>query len=216
MQYITIVTVLYRISFFVRFSLSLFAGRSLAYSSKYLTVFLLAIAAVFSGCSSSKSEHALTLPNSGSGVVITLGHEVVDYATWRTAFSRHDALGSTFGLKIQEILFGEVYRAVLEKGFSSTIDSALYPERLIVQQEVKDFNQWKTVFDGHIGSRERTGVVDLFVSHPVDDSTDVHMMFGIADVEKSMGYMSSDALRIAMKLSGVVGEPRAYFVHVAE
>jgi hypothetical protein len=225
------------------------------YSSKYLTVFLLAIATIISGCSSSESEHALTLPNSGPGVVITLGHEVVDYATWRAAFSRHDALRSTFGVEVEAILFGEdnpeivwiiasapskesaeayladvgtartmesdgvvgeVYRAVLEKGFSSTIDSALYPERLIVQHEVKDFNQWKTVFDGHIGSRERTGVVDLFVSHPVDDSTDVHMMFGIADVEKSMGYMSSDALRIAMKLSGVVGEPRAYFVHVAE
>lgn len=111
---------------------------------------------------------------------------------------------------------GEVYRAVLDKGYTSTVDPSLYPERLIVQHAVKDFNQWKKVFDGHIGSRERTGVVDMFVSHPVGDSTDVHMMFGIANPEEAMGYMTSDALRIAMKLSGVIGEPRAYFVRVSE
>jgi len=111
---------------------------------------------------------------------------------------------------------GEIYRAILDKGFRSPVDESAYPERLIVQHEVKDFTQWKKIFDGHIGSRESMGVVDLFVSHPVDDSTDVHMMFGIANAEEAMGYMASDALRIAMKLSGVVGEPRAYFVRVAE
>ena len=113
-------------------------------------------------------------------------------------------------------VIGEVYSAVLDKGFTSSIDPALYPERLIVQHAVKDFAKWKEVFDGHIGSRERTGVADLFVSHPVGDSTDVHMMFGISNPEEAMGYMTSDALRIAMKLSGVVGEPRAYFVRVAQ
>ena len=111
---------------------------------------------------------------------------------------------------------GEVYRAILDKGYSSSVDGAAYPERIIVQHAVKDFAKWKSVFDGHIGSRERMGVVDIFVSHPVDDSTDVHMMFGVTDAEKVMDYMTSDALRIAMKLSGVVGEPKAYFVRVAE
>ena len=113
-------------------------------------------------------------------------------------------------------VIGEVYRAILDKGYTSSIDPTLYPERLIVQHAVKDFDQWKKVFDGHIGSRTRMGVLDMFVSHPVGDSTDVHMMFGISDPEEAMGYMTSDALRIAMKLSGVVGEPRAYFVRVAE
>ena len=113
-------------------------------------------------------------------------------------------------------VIGEVYRAILDKGYSSSVDPMLYSERLIVQHAVKNFDDWKKVFDGHIGSRERTGVVDLFVSHPVGDSTDVHMMFGIANPEEAMGYMTSDALRIAMKLSGVVGEPRAYFVRVAD
>ena len=113
-------------------------------------------------------------------------------------------------------VIGEVYRAVLDLGYTSSIDPDLYPDRLIVQHAVKDFEKWKSVFDGHIASRERAGVVDLFVSHPVGDSTDVHMMFGIVNPQETMDYMTSDALRIAMKLSGVVGEPRAYFVRASK
>jgi len=217
--------------------------------------FLLVIPILIAACSSSDTEHAFTVPTEGSGVAIVLGHEVVDYDTWQSGFSRHDSLRTQFGVEVQTILYGEdtpelvwiilrapsteaaeaylvdvgtartmesdgvvgeIYRAVLDKRFSSPVDASIYPERLIVQHRVKDFNKWKEVFDGHIGSRERMGVVDLFVSHPVGDSTDVHIMFGISDVDKSMDYMTSDALKIAMRLSGVVGEPRAYFVHVAE
>jgi hypothetical protein len=206
-------------------------------------------------CSSDPEEHAYTVADTQPGVYIVLGHEVADYDAWRSAFSMHDSLRSSFGIGVESIMYGEdmpelvwliftapsrevadeylvdvgtarsmesegvigeVYRAVLDKGFKSDMDLSTFPARLIVQHEVKDFNQWKKVFDGHIGARERTGVVDLFVSHPVDDSTDVHMMFGITDTEQAMQYMTSDALRIAMKLSGVVGEPRAYFVRVAE
>jgi len=72
------------------------------------------------------------------------------------------------------------------------------------------------VFDGHVGSRERAGLVDLFVSHPVGDSTDVHMMFGVLGESSLTNYMSSPALRVAMRLSGVIGEPKAYFVRTAD
>ena len=111
---------------------------------------------------------------------------------------------------------GEVYRAILDAGYFSDLDAADYNERVIVQHEVRDFDKWKDVFDGHVGSRERAGVVDLFVTYPIGDTNDVHMMFGISDPTEATAYMSSEALHVAMRLSGVIGEPRAYFVRLAE
>lgn len=111
---------------------------------------------------------------------------------------------------------GEVYRAILAPGFVNSFDPNDFPNRIIVQHGVRDFDAWKAVFDGHVGSRERAGLVDLFVSHPVGDSTDVHMMFGVLDESSLTDYMSSPALRVAMRLSGVIGEPKAYFVRVAD
>ncbi len=111
---------------------------------------------------------------------------------------------------------GEVYRAILESGFTNSFNPADFPNRVIVQHEVRDFDAWKRVFDGHVGSRQRAGLVDLYVSHPVGDSTDVHMMFGVTNEGRLVEYMASAPLRAAMRLSGVVGEPRAYFVRTAE
>lgn len=111
---------------------------------------------------------------------------------------------------------GEVYRAILAPGYRNTFNPEDFPSRIIVQHNVRDFDAWKRVFDGHVGSRERAGLVDLFVSYPIGDTLDVHMMFGVTD-EAALGeYMSSAPLRAAMRLSGVVGEPKAYFVRTAE
>jgi hypothetical protein len=111
---------------------------------------------------------------------------------------------------------GEVYRAILASGYTNSLDPADFPNRIIVQHEVRDFDAWKRVFDGHTGSRQRAGVVDLYVSYPVGDTSDVHMMFGVIDESSLVDYMSSAPLRAAMRLSGVIGEPRAYFVRTAE
>jgi len=111
---------------------------------------------------------------------------------------------------------GEVYRSILAPGYVNTLNADDFPLRIIVQHSVRDFDAWKRVFDGHVASRERAGVVDLFVSHPVDDPGDVHMMFGVFDVDKASQYMGSATLRAAMRLSGVTGEPRAYFVLKAD
>jgi hypothetical protein len=42
------------------------------------------------------------------------------------------------------------------------------------------------------------------------------MMFGVTDESSLVDYMASAPLRAAMRLSGVVGEPRAYFVRIAD
>lgn len=111
---------------------------------------------------------------------------------------------------------GEIYRAILASGYTNSFDPADFPSRVIVQHEVRDFDAWKRVFDGHTGSRQRAGLIDLYVSYPVGDTSDVHMMFGVTDEPTLVEYMSSAPLRAAMRLSGVVGEPRAYFVRTAE
>lgn len=111
---------------------------------------------------------------------------------------------------------GEIYRAILAPGYRNSFNPEDFPNRIIVQHDVREFDAWKRVFDGHVGSRERAGLVDLFVSYPIDDTLDVHMMFGVTDDVALTEYMSSAPLRAAMRLSGVVGEPKAYFVRTAD
>jgi len=111
---------------------------------------------------------------------------------------------------------GETYRSILAPGYVSSLNPEDFPNRIIVQHSVRDFDMWKRTFDGHVGSRERAGLVDLFVSHPIDNSNDIHMMFGVWDPEKAVEYMGTPSLRAAMRLAGVTGEPRAYFVRKAD
>ena len=119
-------------------------------------------------------------------------------------------------LRDTEGVEGEVYRAILASGYTNSFDPAEFKDRIIVQHDVRDFDAWKRGFDGHVGSRERAGLVDLVVSYPIDDSLAVHMMFGVTDESALTEYMASAPLRAAMRLSGVVGEPRAYFVRTAD
>jgi len=86
---------------------------------------------------------------------------------------------------------GETYRAILASGYTNSLDPADFASRVIVQHEVRDFDAWKRVFDGHVGSRQHAGLVDLDVSYPIGDSTDVHMMFGVTNESALVDYMAS-------------------------
>ena len=225
-------------------------------SLNVLIIALLVISTtVFTSCATEEETGSPTVETVGDGVFLAFGHQVTDYATWKTAFDAAEEARGEFDVQIEEVLQGEddpnlvwiiasapseeaanafmvdpslarsmemagvegeVYRAVLEKGFTGTVDQAQFDTRLIVQHEVRDLDKWKEVFDGHVGSRDRAGVVDLFVTHPIGNPTDVHMMFGISEPTEATTYMSSEALQIAMRLSGVIGEPRAYFLRVAD
>lgn len=113
--------------------------------------------------------------------------------------------GVTGELLTELVTFGTVWPNTTETGL-----------RLLVRHPVDDYDRWMNTFKGHEQERVNAGVHTLLVTQALDDPNDVMMMFSVTDPETVSDYMSSQLLRVTMRLAGVVGEPQAYFVNVAE
>lgn len=113
--------------------------------------------------------------------------------------------GVTGELLTELVTYGTVWPNTTETGL-----------RLLVRHPVEDFERWMNTFKGHEQERANAGVHILLVTQALDDPNDVMMMFSVTDPETVSDYMSSQLLRVTMRLAGVVGEPQAYFVTVTE
>lgn len=112
---------------------------------------------------------------------------------------------------------GELLTAMLGFGMVySDDDDQAFATRLLVRHPVDNFDRWYDTFVGHEQERVEAGVHTRLVARRLDNTDDVFMVFGVADPEAVSEYMSSDILRVAMRLSGVTAEPQAYFVKLAE
>lgn len=110
---------------------------------------------------------------------------------------------------------GELLTELLTWGTTWETD-AFHPTRLLVRHPVDNFDRWMGTFRGHEQERIDAGVSTLLVTRRLADRNDVLMMFGVTDPESVTDYMSSELLRLSMRLAGVSGEPQAYFVSVVE
>ncbi len=80
---------------------------------------------------------------------------------------------------------------------------------VIVQHEVKDFAQWKPVFDADEPNRAKAGVKLLGLYTSVKNPNDVTMIFEAAGAEVLDAFMSDPHLQEAMKEGGVISAPVA-------
>jgi hypothetical protein len=113
--------------------------------------------------------------------------------------------GVTGELLTELVTYGTLWPAAPETGL-----------RLLVRHPVEDFERWMNTFRGHEQERANAGVHTIMVTQALDDPNDVMMMFSVTDPETVSDYMSSQLLRVTMRLAGVIGEPQAYFVTVAD
>ncbi|MEQ9105544.1 MAG: hypothetical protein RIE53_12710 [Rhodothermales bacterium] len=113
--------------------------------------------------------------------------------------------GVTGELLTELVTYGTLWPTTTETGL-----------RLLVRHPVEDFERWMNTFKGHEQERANAGVHTMMVTQALDDPNDVMMMFSVTDPETVSDYMSSQLLRVTMRLAGVIGEPQAYFVTVAD
>lgn len=98
-----------------------------------------------------------------------------------------------------------------------TLDStANAPTRVIMTHKVKDWDAWKKEFDSHKQTRIDAGIIDRAVSHSVDDTHMVTLVFAITDMAKAKAFMASKDLKDKMAAAGVVGPPTAFYYTVAK
>jgi hypothetical protein len=128
------------------------------------------------------------------------------------------AFMSSPGLK-EAMKSGGVIGAPLSVNFLETVmmdSTANASTRVIMTHKVKDWDTWKKEFDSHKQTRMDAGLIDRAISHSVDDTHMVTLVFAITDMAKAKAFMASKDLKDKMAAAGVVGPPTAFYYTVAK
>jgi hypothetical protein len=88
-------------------------------------------------------------------------------------------------------------------------------ENLTVHFKVKDFNAWRTSYNGHEKNRASAGITNGRVFRSADDQNDVVILQDVSDVAKARAWLGSDDLKAEMQKSGVIGSPNVRFAAAA-
>jgi len=84
------------------------------------------------------------------------------------------------------------------------------PFAAVVIQEVKDYDAWKTVFDGDVEARKAGGIVGEGLMRGADDDKLVVVYAPATDAEKLKAFLGAKELKAKMKEAGVKGKPTIY------
>jgi hypothetical protein len=88
-------------------------------------------------------------------------------------------------------------------------------ENLTVHFKVKDFNAWRTSYNGHEKDRASAGITNGKVFRSADDSNDVVILADVADASKARTWYGSSEMKSLMEKSGVIGSPSIRFAAAA-
>ena len=88
-------------------------------------------------------------------------------------------------------------------------------ENLTLHFKVKDFNAWRTSYNGHEENRASAGITNGRVFRSADDANEVVILQDVSDVAKARTWLGSDDLKAEMQKSGVLGSPSIRFAAAA-
>ena len=84
-------------------------------------------------------------------------------------------------------------------------------ENLTLHFKVKDFNAWRTGYNGNEQGRHSAGITNGRVFRNADDPNEVVVLQDVSDVAKARTWLGSDDMKVAMQKSGVIGSPSIRF-----
>jgi hypothetical protein len=88
-------------------------------------------------------------------------------------------------------------------------------ENLTIHLKVKDFNAWRTSYNGHEQTRAAAGITNGRVFRSAEDQNDVVILADVADVSKARTWLGSPEMKTTLEKSGVVGSPSIRFAAAA-
>jgi hypothetical protein len=101
---------------------------------------------------------------------------------------------------------------ILHKYFGGiAMTNANKNENMTVHLKVKDYNTWRTGYDGNEKSRLSAGITNGRVFRSVEDPNDLVVLQDAADVAKARSWLGSDDMKATMQKSGVIGSPTICF-----
>ncbi len=86
---------------------------------------------------------------------------------------------------------------------------------MLVQHQVKDFTEWKRVYDSVADLRSSNGELSDQIYHDASDPNRLTVMFKWDSLENAQKYAQSPELKAAMEKAGVEGPPDISFLNEA-
>ena len=83
---------------------------------------------------------------------------------------------------------------------------------LLVRHQVREFTEWKRVYDAHLGKRDEAGLTEKHLLRGADNPNEVILLFEARDIDLARGFAGSADLKEAMQRAGVVDQPDLYFL----
>jgi hypothetical protein len=83
---------------------------------------------------------------------------------------------------------------------------------MIVRPKVRDYGQWRPIFDQHTEMQRAAGLVNPHVYHSADSNkSEIVVVFDTEDTKKAKEFAAS-AVKEAMMKAGVTDTPTLYFL----
>jgi hypothetical protein len=84
---------------------------------------------------------------------------------------------------------------------------------MIIRHKVRDYGQWRPVFDAHAGMQTAAGLTNPRVYHSADSNkSEIVVVFDTKDTKVAKEFASSADLKEAMIKAGVEDMPTIYFL----
>ena len=83
---------------------------------------------------------------------------------------------------------------------------------LLIRHKVKNYGEWKRVFDSFISTRKAGGERNYQIYHPDNDPNNVLAMFEWDNLNNAKKFTSSSELKDTMSKAGVLEQPEIFFL----
>jgi hypothetical protein len=76
---------------------------------------------------------------------------------------------------------------------------------MIVRHKVRDYGQWRPIFDSHADMQKRAGLINPRVYHSADSNkSEIVVVFDTEDTKRAKDFAASADLKEAMEKAGVL------------
>ena len=87
---------------------------------------------------------------------------------------------------------------------------------MLIRSKLKDFDKWKTVFDGYAQTRKAGGSKGHRLYRNIDNPIETVIIFKWDTIEKARKFAGSEDLKKRMQEAGVVDKPDIFFLEEVE
>jgi len=84
---------------------------------------------------------------------------------------------------------------------------------MIIRHKVRDYGQWRPIFDAHVEMQRAAGLTNPRVYHSADSNkSEIVVVFDTEDTKKAKDFAASADLKETMTKAGFLDPPTIYFL----